>query len=75
MRRHGYTVVSLDASGWAADENLHRDIAAALDFPDYYRRNLDALNDCMGDVVAPLLLAVIRYWNAGTTCGRGTGGC
>jgi hypothetical protein len=51
MRRHGYPVVSLDASGWAADENLHRDIAAALDCPDYYGRNLDALNDCVGDVV------------------------
>jgi hypothetical protein len=51
MRRHSYTVVSLDASGWADDGDLHRDIAAALDFPAYYGRNLDALNDCMNDVV------------------------
>jgi hypothetical protein len=29
---------------------LHRDIAAALHFPDYYGRNLDALNDCMRDI-------------------------
>jgi hypothetical protein len=51
MRRHGYTIVRLDASGWTTDDDLHRDIAAALDFPDYYGRNLDALNDCMRDVV------------------------
>jgi hypothetical protein len=29
---------------------MHRDIARTLDFPDYYGRNLDALNDCLGDV-------------------------
>ena len=50
MRRHGYTVVMLDATNWTSDDDLHRDIAAALDFPDYYGRNLDALNDCMRDV-------------------------
>lgn len=31
---------------------MHRDIAVALDFPAYYGRNLDALNDCLSDVVA-----------------------
>ncbi|MFI8943197.1 barstar family protein [Streptomyces syringium] len=29
---------------------MHRAIAAALHFPDYYGHNLDALNDCLGDV-------------------------
>jgi hypothetical protein len=51
LRRHGYTLVSLDASGWTSDADLHRDIAAALDFPAYYGHNLNALNDCMRDVV------------------------
>src|SRR5690349_20528846 len=50
MRMHGYTIKSLDAGGWDTDEDLHRDIAGALDFPDYYGRNLAALNDCMRDV-------------------------
>ncbi|GAA1843638.1 barstar family protein [Asanoa iriomotensis] len=52
MREHGYTIVQLDASAWTTDDDLHSAIAAALDFPDYYGRNLDALNDCMRDVVA-----------------------
>lgn len=48
---HGYDVVRLDASRWTDDAELHRDVSAALRFPDYYGRNLDALNDCMRDVV------------------------
>ena len=52
LTEHGYDVVRLDASAWAQASDLHRDIAAALDFPDYYGHNLDALNDCLSDVVA-----------------------
>jgi hypothetical protein len=52
LRQQGYTVVSLDAHDWISDDELHRDIATALDFPDYYGRNLDALNDCLRDVAS-----------------------
>jgi hypothetical protein len=31
---------------------MHSDLAALLEFPDYYGRNLDALNDCLRDVAA-----------------------
>jgi Barstar (barnase inhibitor) len=48
----GYQVTRLDASHWSTEHDLHRDIAAVLSFPDYYGRNLDALNDCMRDVVS-----------------------
>jgi hypothetical protein len=51
LTEHGYQVTPLDASGWATEDDLHRDLAAALDFPDYYGRNLDALRDCLSDVV------------------------
>lgn len=47
---HGYQLVRLDASTWATQGDFHRDIKAALDFPDYYGANLDAFNDCMRDV-------------------------
>jgi RNAse (barnase) inhibitor barstar len=52
LRSRGYQVVRLDASGWGSAAGMHRDIASAFDFPGYYGRNLDALNDCMRDVVA-----------------------
>ena len=51
LSEHGYQIVSLDASSWASGKDLHREIARALDFPDYYGHNLDALNDCLRDVV------------------------
>ena len=47
----GYQIVELDASSWSGEPDLHRAIARALNFPSYYGRNLDALNDCMRDVV------------------------
>jgi acetolactate synthase regulatory subunit len=47
----GYQVVELDASRWATERDMHRDLAVALQFPDHYGHNLDALHDCMRDVV------------------------
>lgn len=46
----GYDVRRLDASGWSDVERLHQDLARELSFPDYYGRNLDALDDCLSDV-------------------------
>ena len=51
LRRHDYTVAAFEARSWESDDDLHRDFAAVLSFPSYYGRNLDALNDCMRDVV------------------------
>src|SRR5262249_26802818 len=51
LTAHGYQITHIDASHWSAELDLHRDMAAALSFPDHYGRNLDALNDCMRDVV------------------------
>jgi hypothetical protein len=47
---HGYQLVRLDAAAWTTQAGFHRDVKAALDFPDYYGHNLDAFNDCMRDV-------------------------
>lgn len=47
---HGYRVVHLEASGWRTEQDVHADLALALNFPDYYGRNLDALDDCLSDV-------------------------
>jgi Barstar (barnase inhibitor) len=51
LSAHGYQVTSLDASQWLTEHDMHRDIAAALGFPAYFGRNLNALDDCMRDVV------------------------
>jgi hypothetical protein len=67
----GYDAVRVDATGWTAERDLHRDVAAALNFPSYYGRNLAALNDCLSDVgsmeygtspeATGLVLAIIGY--------------
>ena len=50
MREHGYRVADLDTAQWATSADVHRDLAGALDFPDYYDSNWDALSDCLDDV-------------------------
>lgn len=52
LRDHAYHLVNIEAAGWSDEGDLHRDMAAALNFPSYYGRNLAALNDCLSDVVA-----------------------
>ncbi|MER6678133.1 barstar family protein [Streptomyces sp. NPDC000983] len=52
LNEHGYQTVVLDAGLWADEDALHSAVAEALDFPDYYGENLDALNDCLRDVVS-----------------------
>ena len=47
----GYQIVRIDAARSRTELGFYDDIAAALEFPGYFGRNLDALNDCMRDVV------------------------
>ena len=46
----GYRLIQLDAGSWRSDQHMHTAFAAALRFPSYFGKNLDALNDCMSDV-------------------------
>ena len=80
-RRSRRQMVRVEASEWRAEADLHRDLATALDFPDYYGRNLDALNDCMRDDVASyeygssqqetgLVLVLLRYDALAARCPR-----
>ncbi|WP_433795936.1 barstar family protein [Actinoplanes sp. CA-252034] len=52
LRMDGYHVVSLEASTWRTAQQMHAALAVALDFPAHYGNNLDALNDCLGEVAA-----------------------
>ncbi|MFJ4843169.1 barstar family protein [Streptomyces sp. NPDC088746] len=45
-----FRVVHLEARDWTTERDMHEAIAAALRFPAYYGHNLNALNDCLGDV-------------------------
>jgi hypothetical protein len=49
---HGYEVARVDASTWTTEADLHRDLAAALNFPPYYGKNFRALNECLHAVAS-----------------------
>ena len=42
--------VQLSAARWLSAAQVHQELAAALDFPAYYGKNLDALHDCLTDL-------------------------
>jgi hypothetical protein len=46
----GYAVHRLAGAGWRTRDDVYAALAAALSFPGYQGRNLDALDDCLRDV-------------------------
>src|SRR4051812_25286447 len=53
LRTEGYRTDEFDCSKWRTESDFHVDMAARLSFPDYYGRNLNAFNDCIGEIEAP----------------------
>jgi hypothetical protein len=82
LRSHGYRVVEFDAGSWSSDADMYAEVGFALNFPDYFGRNLDALNDCMRDVASgdygwdadanAGLVIVLKAFDAFTAVDRGT---
>ncbi|HEY3957829.1 MAG TPA: barstar family protein [Streptosporangiaceae bacterium] len=63
LARLGYVVHRLDAGSWRHEDKMHAALATELEFPSYYGRNLDALNDAFMDV------AEYRYGGDPSTTG------
>ena len=65
LREQRYEVTEIDCAAWSDPERMHVAIAAALSFPDYYGKNLHALNDCLSDLAIPaeggLALVLSRF--------------
>lgn len=53
LREHRYHVDYFDAGSWSSTEVAFDELAARLEFPDYFGRNLDALNDCLSELPVP----------------------
>lgn len=51
LAERGYQIVRIDAAAPRTEREFFAAIGTALDFPDYFGHNLDALNDSMRDVV------------------------
>ena len=52
--------VTLKEAELPTAEAAHERLARKLDFPDYYGCNLDALEDCLGDVREPTRIVLVR---------------
>lgn len=50
LTRLGYGIHRFDAANWRHEGEMHTSLAAKLQFPRYYGRNLDALNDTFKDI-------------------------
>ena len=64
-RNSNYRVAEFDTLGWT-EETAHEALATVLGFPDYYGRNLDAFNDCLGDMYSADnrgLVIVLRHYD------------
>ena len=53
LESYGYRCPAFDCGEWASEADMHRAFAARLEFPEHYGHNLDALDDCLGDIDIP----------------------
>jgi RNAse (barnase) inhibitor barstar len=66
LESEGYQIVRLDCSSWSDDNLFHTDLYKKVQFPDYYGRNFNALNDCMRDLESREagLVIVLEHFDA-----------
>lgn len=62
--------ITLACTGLETKDALHAALAEALDFPDWYGGNLDALYDCLTDLDDPVQLRLtgwdtLPHWREG----------
>lgn len=50
IREEGFDVYLFDCESWDKNTCL-LELGKTLEFPNYYRKNLDAFNDCLSDIV------------------------
>lgn len=63
--------VVLEGSEIRSMADVHDILAAGLDFPEYYGRNLDALHDCLTDLQEPVAVQLADMEALEQTLGSG----
>jgi ribonuclease inhibitor len=52
---------TIDLNGIASRDALHEQLAKVFSFPEYYGRNWDAFDECIGEVKLPATVKVIGF--------------
>ena len=53
LSKYGYKLVHFACNTWTSEAEMHESLSEKLSFPPYYGKNLNALNDVMGDLDVP----------------------
>jgi RNAse (barnase) inhibitor barstar len=61
MRQHAPDALTVDVGAASSREELHRLLAAAFHFPDYYGQNWDAFDECIRDVELPARIEITGF--------------
>ena len=60
----------LDGEKIRSRDDLHKQMAAVLDFPEWYGGNLDALYDCLTDLMEEVNIHILHMSALKTTLGE-----
>ena len=70
LKSNGYRIIFFDAaewqsaSDWESENLMHESLKAQLSFPEYYGKNLNALDECvLDDLVVPDLGGLVLVLN------------
>ena len=61
MESHDMKEITIDCSAVRCRKALHHLLAEALDFPEWYGNNLDALYDCLTDLSEEIHLSLRNF--------------
>ena len=57
--------VTIRESEFPTPGEVHETLARELGFPEYYGYNLDALEDCLGEIGTPTRIVIVRDGSSG----------
>lgn len=73
LRQHDYQIFTCDCTQWTTEEAMHTGFQQTLSFPDYYGKNVNALQDCLYDLPVPETGGMALVLNRFDVYAKGTG--